>query len=426
VADHEGRGKGQKMDTDFATLGDPDVPAPPPAHGYDPFDFRVHEDPDPLYAWMREHAPLYRNDERDFWALSRHADVVDALRRPQLFSNRFGISLEPELWGAHAVKTSFFLAMDPPDHGTYRNLISSAFTPRRVAAMESRIREITRDRLSTLRGQRRFDFATDYAAALPNDVLCEMLGVPEWDWDLIRADTDALNVREDMSDERGPTSIAAALRMAQYFVDLVTDLRSHPGEDLTSTLITAEVDGRRLSDSEIVGFLFVMVGAGNESTGKTIGNAWYLGHLYPDVQRAGLNGRAEDWAIETLRYDSASQMVARRLTADTVIHGTRLPAGARIAVLPACANRDPRVFPDPERFDLGRDTSRMISFGHGPHHCLGSVLAKLEMQIALEEMAALASGYEIDLARAHRVHTPHQRGFASLPCEVTWRTSPLR
>ncbi|KHL08952.1 cytochrome P450 [Mumia flava] len=409
------------MDTDTATVADPDLPAPPYPYGYDPFDFRIHDDPYPFYAWMREHAPVYRNEQRDFWALSRHADVLDALRRPQRFSNRFGISLEPELWGPHAVNTSFFLAMDPPDHGTYRTLVSSAFTPRHVVAMEARVREITRDRLETLRGQRRFDFASDYAAALPNDVLCELLGIPEWDWDLVRADTDALNVREDMSDERGPTATAAALRMAQYFVDLVTDLRTHPGDDLTSRLVTAEVDGRRLSDSEIVGFLFVMVGAGNESTGKTIGNAWHLGHLHPDVQRQGLNGRADDWASESLRYDSASQMVARRLTEDTVVHGVELPAGARVAILPACANRDPRVFDDPERFDLDRDTSRMISFGHGPHHCLGAALAKLEIRVALEEIAALVSSYEVDLDRARRVHTPHQRGFAALPCEVTWR-----
>lgn len=412
------------MDTDAVAIQDgPSVAAP--RYGYDPFDYRLHEDPYPVYAWMREHAPLYRNEQRDFWALSRYADVLAALRNPRRFSNTFGISLEPELWGPHAVKTSFFLAMDPPGHGVHRSLISGVFTPRRVAAMEPRIRQITRARLEALRDQPRFDFAADYAAALPNDVLCEMLGVPEDDWDLIRADTDALNVREDMSDERGPTSVAAALRMAQYFVGLVTDLRRRPGDDLTSALITAEVDGQRLSDSQIVGFLFVMVGAGNESTGKTIGNAWYHGWRHPQVQRAGLNGRAGDWSTETLRYDSASQMVARRLTEDTFIHGTPLPAGSRIAILPACANRDWRVFPDPDSYDLDRDTSKLISFGHGPHHCLGAALARLEMRIALEEIANLVSGYEIDMARAYRVHSPHQRGFASLPCEVTFRSTPL-
>lgn len=388
---------------------------------YDPFDYRIHEDPYPVYAWMRDHAPVYRNEERDFWALSRHADVQAALRDPGRFSNRNGISLEPELWGPHAQKTSFFLAMDPPDHGVHRGLVSSVFTPRRIAAMEPRVRELARARLEPLRDQLRFDFTTDYAAALPNDVLCEMLGIPFDDWDQVRADTDQMNQRADGSAERGPDSVAAAVRLANYLVGLVDDLRRHPGEDMTSTMTTADVDGVTLTDAQIVGFLFVMIGAGNESTGKTIGNAWYHGWLRRDVQRDGLDGRAEDWASETLRYDSASQMTARLLTEDTVIHDTHLPAGARVAVLPASANRDARAFPDPDRYDLDRDTRKMISYGHGPHHCLGAALAGLEMRVALDEIGALVSGYEIDIARSRRTHSPHQRGFASLPCEVTHR-----
>ena len=391
---------------------------------YDPFDYRVHEDPYPVYAWMRAHAPLYHNKHRDFWALSRYADVEYALRRPALFSNCNGISLEPDLWGPDAVKTSLFLAMDPPDHGTYRRLSSSPFTPRHVAGLEPRIRELARGRLAPLRDQHNFDFAADYAAALPNDVTCEMLGVPVDDWDQIRADTDQFNQRQDGSDGREANSLSAGLRLAGYFTELVTDLRRHPADDLTSGMILAEVDGQKLTDSQMVAFLFLMISAGNESTGKTIGNAWYHGWLRPDVQRAGLNGRAAAWATETLRYDSASQMTARTLTEDAVIHGTRLRAGARIVILPASANRDERVFPDPDEFYLDRDNSKLISFGRGPHHCLGAALARLEMTIALEEIGALFSGYEIDMPNARRVHSPHQRGFASLPCSVTHRARP--
>jgi cytochrome P450 len=395
-----------------------------PQLGYDPFDYRQQEDPYPVYAWLREHAPLYRNEERQFWALSRHADVVTALRQPQLFSNRSGTTLEPELWGPHAVKTSFFLAMDPPEHGLRRGLVSSAFSPRMVANMEPRIRQITRARLKALRDQTTFDFATDYAATLPNDVLCEMLGIPEQDWDLIRVNTDALSIRQDGSDERGSTSIAAALWMAEYFLGLITGLRRRPAEDLTSAMIKAEVHGEKLTDSEIVSFLFVMIGAGNDSTGKTIGNAWYHGWLHPEVQQAGLNGRAADWATETLRYDSASQLVARCLTRDTEIHGVALQEGARIAILTASANRDRRVFAEPDRYDIDRpDNSRLVSFGHGPHHCLGASLARLEMRIALDEISTLISSYEIDIARAHRVHSPYEHGFTSLPCEVKLRSS---
>lgn len=189
-------------------------------------------------------------------------------------------------------------------------------------------------------------------------------------------------------------------------------------------MIQAEVGSRNLTDSEVVAFLFLVVSAGNESTGKTIGNAWYNGWLHGDIQRAGLNGRAEDWALETLRYDSGNQVTARKLTEDTVIHGTALEAGARIAVLIGSANRDERVFSDPDRYDLDRDRSRLISFGRGPHHCMGAALARLEMKIALEEAGAVFSGYEIDLANARRVHSTNQRGFASLPCRVTRRPQP--
>lgn len=394
-------------------------------HGYDPFDYRIHEDPYPVYAWMRENAPLYRNEKRDFWALSRHADVVAALKNPARFSNRNGISLESELWGPHAVKTSFFLAMDPPDHAAYRSLVSGAFTPRRVAALEPRIRQLARTRLEMLHDQDSFDFAADFAAGLPNDVVCEMLGVPAADWDRVRSDTDQLNQRDPGSEARGQKSVAAALNLAYYFVSLIGDLRRHPGDDLTSALIQAEVGGVKLTEAQIVAYLFLVISAGNESTGKTIGNAWYHGWRHPEVQQPGLNGRAGDWATETLRYDSASQMTARTLIEDTVIHGVKLTAGARVAILPASGNRDERVFPEPDRYDLDRDTSKLISFGHGPHHCLGSALARLEMAIALEEIGALVSAYEIDIDKARRVHSPHQRGFASLPCTVRRRAKPL-
>jgi hypothetical protein len=397
-----------------------------PPRSYDPFDFGLHEDPYPTYAWMREHAPVYRNDERGFWALSRYADVSAALRNPGLFSSRNGISIEPELWGPHAVQTSFFLAMDPPEHGVHRSVVSTAFTPRRVARLEQRVHELARARLEPLRDLRRFDFAADYAAALPNDVVCEMLGVPAEDWDQLRADADLLNQRDDQSDERGPSSTAAALRLASYFTDHVRDLGRRPGDDLTSLMIEADVGGARHTEMELVAFLFLVVTAGNESTGKTIGNAWYHGWLDPEVRRAGLHGRAADWAAETLRYDSASQMTARTVTRPTVLHGVELPEDARVLVLPASANRDERVFPDPDRLDLDRDTASTFSFGAGPHYCLGAALARITMRIALAEMAALVSDYEVDPAGARRVHSPHQRGFATLPTEVVHRDRPVR
>jgi cytochrome P450 len=408
------------MRADETDRMDSRVPAEPVVE-YDPFSHEVQEDPYPVYAWMREYAPLYHNTERNFWALSRYADVLGALRDPVRFTNRNGISLEPSLWGPQAYKNVFFLALDPPDHGVLRGLVAKDFTPRHVALREERIRELTRRRLNPLLEHDYFDFAADYAAAVPNDVVCEMLGIPSADWDLIRADTDLLTKREDESDERSAATLAAAFRLATYYVHLVANIRRHPSDNLTSILTQAEVDGKSITDSEIVAFLFLIVSGGNESTGKLIGNAWYHGFRLPDVQRAGLDGRFDDWASETLRFDSSSQMTSRTLTKDTEIHNTRLPAGERVVLLHASGNRDHRVFTDPDRFDIDRDTRKMISFGAGPHHCLGGGLAKLEIRIVLEEIAAEVCEYEIDMSSAKRVHSAHQRGFASLPCTVVRR-----
>lgn len=389
--------------------------------GYDPFDYDLHEDPYPTYAWMRDHAPLYRNEERDFWALSRHADILWALRNPDLFSNRNGISLESDLWGPNAVKTSFFLAMDPPEHGTMRQLLGHVFKKQWVARMAERIRELARDRLRPLLDAPVADLAGDYAAALPHDVMCEVIGIPAADRDRIRADNDLLNHCEPDSAERSSESVGAGLRLATYYVELVRRLQRTPGDDLTSQMIRASVEGAPLTVSQLVSFLFLLVSATNESTGKLIGNALYHGWQLPEVGRGGLSGRAEEWGRETLRFDSPSQMMARTLTADTVVHGTHLAAGARIALLPASGNRDASVFPEPEVFDLGRDTTREISFGHGPHYCLGAALARLEITIALEELGARISGYDVDIDNARRIHSPHQRGFAVLPCSLVRR-----
>lgn len=388
---------------------------------YDPFSYAIHEDPYPTYAYMRENAPLYRNEARDFWALSRYEDVLAALRNPGLYSNRNGISLEPDLWGPEAVKSSFFLAMDPPEHGAMRRLLGETFKPKWVRATEPRVRELTRARLLPLLERDPFDFAGEFAAAVPNDIMCDLVGIPPADWDRIRADNDLLNHCEDGVEVRSAETIAAGFRLAMYYVELVNERRRRPADDLTSAMIAARVDGEPLTDSQLVAFLFLMVSATNESTGKQIGLAWYHGRRLPDVARAGLNGRAADWGNETLRYDSPSQMMARTLTRDTEIHGTSVPEGARIALLPAAANRDSAVFPDPDRFDLDRDTSALISFGHGPHFCLGAALARLELTVALEEAGRVISDYDVDLDNARAIHSPHQRGWAVLPTVVTRR-----
>jgi cytochrome P450 len=311
--------------------------------------------------------------------------------------------------------------LDPPDHTVLRGLAQKNFAPRNVATREGRIRELTRRRLEPLLEQDTFDFAADLAAAVPNDVVCEMLGIPEADWDTIRFDTDLLTQRENDSDERSPETLAAAFRLATYYVHLVADIRRRPGDNLTSILTQAEVNGTKITDAEIVAFLFLIVSGGNESTGKLIGNAWYHGWRLPDVQRAGLGGRFTDWTNETLRFDSSSQMTSRTVARDIVLHDTAVPAGSRMVLLHASGNRDHRVFDDPDRFDIDRNTRKMLSFGAGPHHCLGGALAMLEISIVLQELAAHIAEYDLDMAAAKRVHSAHQRGFSSLPCTIVER-----
>jgi len=391
---------------------------------YDPYSWQVQDDPYPLYARLRAEAPVYRNERRDFWALSRHADILAALRDPARFSSANGVSLDPSSWGPRARHAVSFLAMDPPEHGRIRGLVAAAFSPRRIAALEPRIRQLARARLAVVAGLDEWDFAGCFALPLPMDVICELTGVPAADRDQVRAAADQLTRRGEGQDDRGRAAAEAARRLHAYYTALVASLRCHPGPDLISALIRAQDGGARLDDSQIVAVVQLLIAAGNESTGKLLGNAWYQGWVHRDAGRAGLAGQAAGWAGETLRYDPSGHVMARTVTAATELHGTVIPAGGRVVLLPASGNRDETVFDDPSIFDLRRDTSAAIAFGHGPHYCLGAALARLETRVALEEAGALLSGYEIDMDRAQRTRWPHVRGFAALPTAVTRRPVP--
>ena len=398
------------------------------AVGFSPYDYRIHEDPYPVYARLRAEAPLYRNEEQDFWALSRHADVTAAFREPARFSSANGVSLDPSAWGPYAHKTMSFLALDPPRHTRMRALVSRGFTPRRVRELEPRIHELSRKYLLAAVAQESFDFVADFAGLLPMDVISEMIGVPAADRAEVRRLADTVVHREDGLLDVPPAGMEAALRLAGYYADLIADRRAQAAsstmpEDLTAALLTAEIDGDRLTDDEVIGFLFLMVVAGNETTTKLLANAAYWGWRNPAELAKPLAdpGRIGDWISETLRYDASSQFLARTVAEGFTAHGRTVPAGHRLLLLIGSANRDPATFPCPDAFDLDRDTSALISFGAGRHYCLGANLARLEALVALTEFSRLVSGYEIDEARAVRVHSVNVRGFATLPMRVEVR-----
>jgi cytochrome P450 len=364
---------------------------------FSPYDYQVHADPYPVYARLREEAPLYRNEELDFWALSRHADVAAAFRDTVTFSNANGVSLEPSAWGKHAHRTMSFLALDPPRHTRLRALVSKSFTPRRARDREEIITSLSQRYLDAAVARPEFDFVADFAGLLPMDIISDLIGVPEPHRAELRRLADVVVHREDGVLDVPQAGMEAALVLAQYYSDLVSERRRRPASDLTSALIEAEIDGDKLTDDEVIGFLFLMVVAGNETTTKLLANAIYWGGRNPSelAKPLGDPERVPGWVEETLRYDASSQFIARTVTADFEAHGQVVPAGGRMLLLVGSANRDGRAFADPDRYDLDRDTANSISFGAGRHYCLGANLARLEATIAVRGFSRLPIRVEV-------------------------------
>ena len=390
---------------------------------FNPYEYAFHEDPYPTYARLRAEAPVYRNERFDFWALSRHADVLKAFRDVGSYSNAYGVSLDPAAFGPDAHKTMSFLALDPPDHTRMRTLVNKAFTPRTVAQLEERIREITIEHLEPAIEQGTFDFIADFAGKVPMDVISELIGVPRSDRAELRRLADLVVHREDGQFDVPLEGQQAALEMVVYFADMVARRRATPQEDLTSELMGAQIDGVGLTDDEMIGFLFLMVVAGNETTTKLLGNAWWWAWRNPDQLAKPMAdpGRIPAWVEETLRFDGSSQMVLRVARTDLVFDVATIPEGERVLLLIGSANRDETVFEDPDRYDLDRDTAKLMSFGNGRHFCMGAPLARLEGRVALEELVARVVSYDIDADAARWVHSINVRGFATLPTTVEVR-----
>lgn len=397
---------------------------------FDPYAYDFHEDPYPTYARLRRAAPVYYNAEQDFWALAAHADVQAGFRDAARLSNAWGVSLDPSAYGPDAHKSMSFLAMDDPRHKRIRKLVSKGFTPRRVNDLADRVSDLAHKHWAACLEAGEFDYVADFAGLLPMDVVSELLGVPQADRSFLRTQSDALLHREEGVLDLPEAAVYAYLELHKYYTDLIADRRSHLGDDLLSALITAEVDddecGHRttLTEDEIVGFMVLMVVAGNETTTKLLANALYWAWRNPDEFAKPLADPAwvAAWTEETLRYDSSTQMVLRRVTADVTYGDHVIPAGQRMLLLVGSANRDETVFDDPDRYLIGRDCGQaLMSFGMGAHFCLGSHLARLEANIGLTEMVESVRDIDIDIDNALRVHSVNVRGFAELPVRVTVR-----
>ena len=392
----------------------------------DPYDYDFHEDPYPYYRRLRDEAPLYRNEELKFWALSRHHDVLQGFRNSTTLSNRDGVSLDPVSRGPHASKTMSFLAMDDPAHLRLRTLVSKGFTPRRIRELEARVTELAVQHLDTMleraasgpAGSVTVDYVAEFAGKLPMDVISELMGVPLADRDPIRAMADGVMHREDGVNDVPASAIEASINLIVYYQQMIAERRKKPSDDLTSALLEAEIDGDRLTDEEILGFMFLMVIAGNETTTKLLANAAFWGYKNPDQLApvyADLS-RVPLWIEETLRYDTSSQILARTLSGDLTLYDTTIPEGDVLLLLPGSAHRDERVFDNPDDYLIGREIgSKLMSFGSGAHFCLGAHLARMEARVALTELFKRIRGYQVDEDNAVRVHSSNVRGFAHLP-----------
>jgi cytochrome P450 len=386
-----------------------------------PFAYDFHENPYPTYAWLRDHAPVYRNEALNFYALSRYTDVYQALADPA-YSSAKGTLLEMDSQMVESIPIILF--MDPPRHTRLRRLVSHAFTPRRIAALEPVIRALAVAYLDRIVERGGCDFIGDFAARLPIEIISTMVGVPGSDRNMVRELTDTALHREPDRPEFPESALAANMQLVQYFSALVAERRTHPQDDMTSLLIEAQIDNEvgereRLTDSEIVAFSLLLSGAGNETVTKLLGNAVVLLARHPDTRAEIVRHpeRIPDAVEEVLRYWSPAQYTMRTMTRDVRVHGQTLPRDARVLLLFGSACRDEREFAEPERFAIDRKPPTQIAFGYGLHHCLGASLARLESRVSLEELHKRIPEYAIDEAGLERVHMSNVHGFARVPMQ---------
>jgi cytochrome P450 len=390
---------------------------------WDPFDEDIDTDPYETWRHLRDHAPLYRNDRFDFWALSRFADVEAAHRDPKTFISGRGTVLEQ--MGPDLAATGMMIFLDPPEHDRLRQLVSRAFTNRRVTELEDHIREVCAGYLDPYVGSGGFDYVQDFGARLPSTIISTLLGVPEADREHVRHLIDTIFHIEPGVGMVNETSFGAQLELNAYFVEQLVDRRRAPRDDMMTGLVDAEIvddEGarRRLTDQEAADFTNLLVSAGTETVARLLGWAAVVLADHPD-QRAELAadpGLLPNAVEELLRFEAPSPVQGRFTTRDVELHGGVVPASSKVLLLTGSAGRDERVFPDAHRFDVHRRFEHHVSFGYGIHFCLGAALARMEGRIALEETLRRFPTWEVDRDKAVRLHTSTVRGYKEVPVIV--------
>lgn len=372
---------------------------------YDPSTPEFQNELWDVYRTMRDHHPVYEDPEHQFFALTRFADVWEAAADHETFSSRVAEANEllPQL-----------IYIDPPRHAALRKLVSRAFTARRVAAMEEEIRTCIGRLLDDVAAKGACEFQHDYAAVIPSLVVGGMIGLDEQYLAPMRTWTEAFIGLADTGEP-----LEAAMNIYAMFAELLDERRRCPRDDLMTALLGAEIDGDRLSDPELLGFCLLLVLGGNDTTANLIGSGTVLLLRHPEQLEVVRNDPSL-WpsAIEEmLRIEAPTQALPRTATRDVELHGVRIPSTSRVMLVWGAANHDDREFADPERFDVTRRIQRHASFGHGPHFCMGSGLARLEARLAFAEWFQRFPQCEL-AGEPQRITSIWARAFDSIPLRL--------
>ncbi|GGV12690.1 cytochrome P450 [Actinomadura cremea] len=391
---------------------------------YDPFDPRFQADPYPAYRRLRDEDPAHRHEDPPFWTLSRFDDVWDATRDAQTFSSAQGLTFYPDEIGTLGLAPTIVM-LDPPRHTALRRLVGHGFTPRRTAALEGTLREFVRARIADMEraaadGETP-DLHRDFSSPLPTFALAHLLGVPEADRARFDPWVRVLTTLQD--DGFALTSMAdgavnAVAEMFAYFTDVIAARRADPSDDLISALTAAEVDGERLADRDVLGFCFVMVAGGNDTTGNLISHGVALldGDHAQRERLAADPSLIPNALLEFLRLEGSVQALGRTTTRPVALHGVEIPEGEKVMMMFGAANRDEREFgPSADRLDVARTIPRHLGFSSGVHFCIGSHLARLQARVAFEELLRAHPHIGVDLEKAERIASPFTRGWVSLP-----------
>jgi cytochrome P450 len=386
---------------------------------WDPYHHATQISPYETWRRLRDEAPVYHNERYGFYALSRFDDVLQASLDTETFSSAHGITIDmiPD-----RPPIPMMIMMDPPHHDVLRKVVSRAYTPRRVNALEGRIRELCAQYLDPFVGSGGMDYVREFGARLPVMVISSLLGFPEKDHDQLREWSDLLLHREEGREKPTDEAMTLLLKQHEYYDSILQMRKADPQDDMISALAQVDfedLDGthRNLTDLEILGMVGLISNAGNETVARMLGwaslvlarNASQRAELAADPSL--MPGAVE----ELLRYEAPSPIQGRYTLREVELHGTTIPEHSTVALLTGSAGRDERQFPNADRYDIHRKNDRHLTFGYGAHFCLGAALARLEGRVAITETLARFPEWDVDEEHVTYVSTNTVRGPASSP-----------